>query len=261
MTDLHRVGDLFENVGACGRAGRCGIGRRGEGAARSLVLGDVSVFYQAVDVSDFDVELIGAESLAPEDLKAGGVELGVEGALALGDQVDDLGALTRLTLHEDCGGVVVAHAVDVLLRDWECVQVLGGTSPRVLRAITNLAVHLLTKLVKFPRVRRRCASHRPEESVKEATFLRVRAQVLDLLHAQLLLLFPEVFHLWGVVVAHAEKLRKWVNVVCQAFLPIVVVNFFLGDAVGKGKSIGRGLVVDITALLLVSPVSARALIK
>ena len=195
LADLDSVRDFFEDVVAGGRVRRSRVDRGGEGAAHCLVLGNVSVLNQSVDVSDFDVELIGAESLAAEDLEAGSVELWIESAFAFSDQVNDLGALTCFAFHECGAGVVVAHAIDVLLRDWEGVQVLGCALPRFFSAVTNLTVHLFAKPVKLLGVRRRRVSPRTEESVQEATFLRVCAQVFDFLHAQTLLLFPVVIHL------------------------------------------------------------------
>lgn len=81
------------------------------------------------------------------------VELRVQCNCAVGNKVDDLRALIRLTLHEGRRRVIVAHTVDVGERQWEGAQVLWlAVCLCVCQA--DFGVHSLTLEVKgFVRAR------------------------------------------------------------------------------------------------------------
>ena len=59
-----------------------------------------------------------------------------------------------------------------------------------------------------------------------------------------------------MVESDAEKLCEGVNVVRQAFLAVVLVDFLSRDAIGEAEPIGRRFVIDFTALFIVSPVGS-----
>ena len=70
----------------------------------------------------------------------------VQGGSALCKQVNDLGAIVRLTLHEDSWRVVVAHAIDVGGGHWEYTKVLVGACDWVAQAEARL--HCIAKIVE-----------------------------------------------------------------------------------------------------------------
>ena len=59
-----------------------------------------------------------------------------------------------------------------------------------------------------------------------------------------------------MVESDAEKLRERINVVRQAFLAVVLVDFLSRDAIGEAESVGRRFVIDFAALFIVSPVGS-----
>ena len=64
-----------------------------------------------------------------------------------------------------------------------------------------------------------------------------------------------------MVEADAEELSEWVDIVRQAFLPIVLIYLWLADAVGQGQAVDIRLIGMIRTLLIVSPCCSGVLKK
>ena len=58
------------------------------------------------------------------------------------------------------------------------------------------------------------------------------SQVRNFVDAQILFIAPVEAHFGREVEAHAKKLRKGINVVCQAFLPVVFIDFIFIETFG-----------------------------
>ena len=76
---------------------------------------------------------------------------------------------------------------------------------------------------------------------------------MDLLSRELLLVGPVVAHLWGVVESDTEELCEGVDIVRQAFLPVVLIYLLLADTVGQGQAVNIRLIGMIRTFLIVSP--------
>ena len=67
----------------------------------------------------------------------------------------------------------------------------------------------------------------------EAAFVLICSQILNVLGCELFLVAPIIAHLWSVVEADTEELCEWVDIVCQAFLTVVVIYLLLAYAIGQ----------------------------
>ena len=62
-----------------------------------------------------------------------------------------------------------------------------------------------------------------------------------------------------MIESHAEKLRKRVDVVCEAFLAIVLIELFARDAVAQTQTIRCRVEVLIKTLLFIEPLGLGVL--
>ena len=64
-----------------------------------------------------------------------------------------------------------------------------------------------------------------------------------------------------MVKADAEELCEWVDIICQAFLTVVVIYLLFAYAIGQRKTINIRLISVISTLSIVSPISSGVLKK